>query len=137
MQSTKDPNSIDDLVLQIKGKIEIPSKLEIGHNYTLSCKGSITAITETDREDGGRVYLYKFEPTFVELITETGKTLKTKDPRKNSVKIRNYLFKIYVAEGYTEPFDDVYDAFCWEVMGATPILIKEAVKRINGEKTNP
>jgi hypothetical protein len=97
-------------------------------------EGSITGYKFESNDNGTADKIYDFKPVLIELLTPKGKTLKTKDPRKNSVKIRNYLFKIYVAEGYTEPFDDVYDAFCWEVMGNTPNLLREAVKRINGEK---
>jgi hypothetical protein len=121
-------------ILKLKGNAELPEAVEITHNYKITLEGSITGYKVEDNENGTENRIYDFKPVLVELLTPTGKTLKTKDPRKNSVKIRNYLFKIYVAEGYTEPFDDVYDAFCWEVMSQTPSLIRSAINRINGEK---
>ena len=125
---------INSHILKLKGNAELPNELEVDDNYHISMEGSITGYKFESNDNGTADKIYDFKPVLIELLTPKGKTLKTKDPRKNSVKIRNYLFKIYVAEGYTEPFDDVYDAFCWEVMGNTPNLLREAVKRINGEK---
>ena len=125
---------INSHILKLKGNAELPNELEVDDNYHISMEGSITGYKFESNDNGTADKIYDFKPVLIELLTPKGKTLKTKDPRKNSVKIRNYLFKIYVAEGYTEPFDDVYDAFCWEVMGQTPMLIREAIKRINGEK---
>jgi hypothetical protein len=125
---------INSHVLKLKGNSELPEALEIASNYHIALEGAVTGYKVEDNENGTVDYIYDFKPIKVDLLTPKGKSLKLKDNRKNSVKIRNYLFKIYVAEGYTEPFDDVYDAFCWEVMSQTPSLIKEAIKRINGEK---
>jgi len=123
--------------VKIQGKANVPEKLSIGHNYKLEADCSITSETRCDNENGEFDVIYKVEPITVSIQKDNGKIIKAKDPRRNSQKIRNYLYKIYVAEGYTEPFDSVYDAFSWEVMGATPNLLRDAIKRINGEKTNP
>lgn len=122
--------------VKIQGKANVPEKLSIGHNYKLEADCSITSETRCDNENGEFDVIYKVEPITVSIQKDNGKIIKAKDPRRNSQKIRNYLYKIYVAEGYTEDFDSVYDAFSWEVMSNTPNLLREAVKRINGAKTN-
>jgi len=127
---------INSHILKLKGNAELPEALEIASNYHIALEGAVTGYKVEDNENGTVDYIYDFKPIKVDLLTPKGKSLKLKDARKNSVKMRNYLFKIYVAEGYTEPFDEVYDAFCWEVMGQTPSLIREAIKRINGEKNH-
>ena len=127
---TKDPVTKNNSVLKLQGKAEIPENLEIGTNYEVHIKGSITAVTESDNNDGSHTLYHKFEPVFVEVITEMGKSIKAKDPRRNSAKIRNYLFKAYFNEGYTEDFDSVYDAFTLEVMLMTPQLLRGAIKRL-------
>ena len=127
---------INSHVLKLKGNSELPEALEIASNYHIALEGAVTGYKVEDNENGTVDYIYDFKPIKVDLLTPKGKSLKLKDNRKNSVKIRNYLFKIYTSEGVVENFDDVYDAFCWEVMGNTPNLLREAVKRINGEKPN-
>lgn len=126
----------ENYFLKIQGKVNIPERVEIGHNYKLTADCSITSETRIDNENGEFDLVFKVEPITAEIQKDNGKVIKAKDPRKNSQKMRNYLFKIYSAEGYTEDFDSVYDAFTWEVMGMTPELLRQAIKRINGEKTN-
>jgi hypothetical protein len=67
----------------------------------------------------------------VEILKSNGKIIKARDPRKNSQKMRNYLWKIYTDEGYCEDFDLVYDTFAYEVMGMTPSILKSVIKRLN------
>jgi len=120
--------------LKIAGKAELPSDIEIAHNYHISLEGSVTGFKVEDNEDGTFNKIYDFKPVKVDLLTPLGKSLKLKDPRKNSQKMRNYLFKVYHDEGYCEDFDLVYDAFSKEVMSMTPGLLREAIKRLNNGK---
>ena len=115
---------------KIQGKVNIPQKLEIGHNYRLVADCSVTSESKEDLENGEFSITSKLVPITAEISKDNGPTIKAKDPRKNSQKIRNYLFKIYANEGYTEDFDQLYDAFTQEVMTITPELIREALKRI-------
>jgi hypothetical protein len=113
------------------GKAELPKEIKEGANYHISCEGAIVSSSLNDNEDGTWNKVYTFKPIKVELLDPLGETLKLKDPRKNSQKIRNYLFKIYSDEGFVEPFDDVYDQFTNEVMCMTPQLLRGAIIRIN------
>jgi hypothetical protein len=68
------------------------------------------------------------------MITETGEKVKLADPRKQSVKFRNYLYKLWLEDGCIYDFDTVYEQVVYEVMGIMPSLLRSAIKRINGEK---
>ena len=122
--------------LKIQGKVNIPERVDIGHNYKLTADCSITSESKIDNDNGEFDVVFKVEPITAEIQKDNGKIIKARDPRKNSQKVRNYLFKCYSAEGYCEDFDSVYDAFTYEVMSMTPGLLREAIKRINGEKPN-
>lgn len=117
--------------IKIQGKANIPNALSIGHNFKITSDCSITSQTKTDNDDGTFSVTFKAEPITVEIQKDNGEVIKAKDPRKNSQKIRNYLFKHYFNEGVIEDFDRVYDAFTLEVMAMTPQLLREAVKRVN------
>ena len=116
--------------VKINGKANISKPLEIGHNFKLVSDCSVTSVTRTDNENGEFDVTYKMEPITIEIQKDNGEVVKAKDPRKNSQKMRNYLFKIYANEGYTEDFDQVYDAFTYEVMSMTPELLRQAIKRL-------
>jgi hypothetical protein len=116
--------------VKIQGKANIPTRLAIGHNYRLTADCSITSESKEDNEDGTYNVVFKVVPVTVEIAQDNGQTVKAKDPRKNSQKLRNYLFKLYHNEGYTEDFDSVYDATTLEIMGMMPHHLKEAIKRL-------
>lgn len=116
--------------VKIQGKANIPERLAIGHNYRLTADCSISSEQRIDNDNGTFDVVFKVEPVTVEIGRDNGTTVKARDPRKNSQKMRNYLFKIYHEEGYAEDFDRVYDMFTHEVMGATPGLLRSAIKRL-------
>jgi hypothetical protein len=120
--------------IKLQGKANIPKPLKIGHNWKITSDCSIVSESKEDNEDGSFSIIYKAVPVTVDIESDNGEVVKAKDPRKNSVKIRNRLFKIYADEGYVEDFDRVYDAFTSEVMFMIPSLLREAIKRVNNEK---
>lgn len=122
---------METFYVKLSGKCNIPQKLEIGHNYKLSGDCSVTSEQRIDNNDGTFDIVSKLEPITVAVERDNGEVIKAKDPRRNSQKIRNYLFKIYTAEGYIEDFDKVYDTFTHEVMGMTPELLRQTIKRLN------
>lgn len=121
----------ENYYVKIQGKANIPVPLPIGHNYRLTADCSVTGENRSDNNDGTYDVTFKVEPITVEIGTSNGETIKARDPRKNSQKIRNYLFKHYHDEGVIEDFDRLYDAFTYEVMSMTPVLMREAIKRLN------
>jgi len=117
--------------LKVSGKANIPTALSIGHNFKVTCDCSIVSEQKNDLENGEFSVTYRAVPLTIEIQKDNGPTVKAKDPRKNSQKIRNYLFKLYFDEGYVEEFDKVYDAFTQEVMFMSPQLLRQAIKRLN------
>lgn len=120
--------------IKLQGKANIPKALSIGHNFKITSDCSIVSEQKSDLENGEYSITYKAVPITIDIEKDNGEVVKAKDPRRNSQKVRNYLFKIYMNEGYVEDFDRVYDEFTNEVMFNTPRLLEEAVKRVNNEK---
>lgn len=87
-----DETQKNDHVLKLTGKAELPNALKIGHNYQVNLQGTITSITETDKNDGSHVLYYKFEPVHIEVINEKGEALKLKDTRRASQQLRARLW---------------------------------------------
>lgn len=106
----KDPTAVNDYLIKLSGKAEIPEALEIGNNYEINAKGTITNINEQDKDDGSRVYSYKFEPVIIEIINETGKSLKAKDTRTDS-KLWHSQMYVKWKESQTNMTDDEFYHF--------------------------
>jgi len=80
--------------LKIHGKSNIPSALEIGHNYRLVADCSIVKESKSDNEDGSFDLVYTMVPVTCEVSKDNGATIKAKDPRKNSVKFRKSCWAV-------------------------------------------
>ena len=104
----KDPQAINDYLIKLSGKAALPEPLDIGYNYKIEAEGAIVSMTETDRDDGGRVFLWKFEPVLVRVVKE-GKTIKAKDTRRRSQQLRSALFKQWRDNNEPKEFEDYYD----------------------------
>ena len=116
--------------IKVTGKANIPEALSIGHNWKIECDCSIVSEQKSDLENGEFSVTYRAVPVTINIIKDNGEVVRAKDPRKNSQKIRNYLFKLYADEGHVEDFDSVYDAFTQEVMFMSPQLLRQAIKRL-------
>lgn len=117
--------------IKVQGKANIPKALSIGHNFKISSDCSIVSEQKEDLENGEFSVTYKAIPVTITIEKDNGEVVKAKDPRKNSQKIRNYLFKLYSDAGYVEDFDRVYDQFTYEVMAMSPSLLQETIKNLN------
>ena len=85
--------------LKIAGKVNIPTELSIGHNYKLTADCSIVSEQKSDLDNGEYSITYKLVPLTAEVIRDNGETVKAKDPRRNSEKFRNRLWKLWDSEG--------------------------------------
>lgn len=103
---------INSHVLKIAGSVEIPKALTSGFNYSVKIEGAVPKIEMVDNENGTFDVIYKMKPIRVEVVTETGETLKAKDPRSNSEKMRAQVRAIYLDKGLNCDFDAFYDKFC-------------------------
>ena len=106
----KDPQQTNSYVIKLMGKAELPNELEIGHNYSVSIQGSITAKTESDNEDGSSTFYYKFEPVVVEVITEKGERIRAKDTRGMSKQLRSCIWKNWQDANENIDFEDYYQS---------------------------
>ncbi len=100
---------MDSYCVKLQGKAEIPEPLKIGHNLRTTIEGSITSETIEDNEDGSFTHVYKFAPVLVELIKETGETIKAKDVRSRGQQLRGVLWRRW--KNLNEPisFEEYYD----------------------------
>lgn len=116
--------------LKVQGKANIAVPLAIGHNFTVEAACSITQEQKDDNEAGGFDITYKAVPQTIEIRKDNGPTIKAKDPRRNSAKIRNMLWKQHFNEGGIEDFDRVYDEATWVILSMMPAIYREAIKRL-------
>lgn len=119
---------INSHILKLTGKCELPSGIEIGHNYTVVLKGSVVNASESDNEDGTHNMTYGFRPVTGEVTTDDGATLKLKDNRSNSTLIRQLLYKRWVNAASNIAFEDFYDGVCREIMQNIDDLIAKYEK---------
>lgn len=106
--------------IKVMGKANIPTRLEIGHNYKLTADCSITQEQKIDNNDGTFDVVFKVEPATVQIQGDNGQVVKAKDPRKNSQKIRNTLYREWAFLNEAIDFERFYDT-------CTQIIIKNAV----------
>ena len=104
----KDESVKNDHVLKLSGKAELPDALKIGNNYGITLQGTVTSITEIDKNDGSHVLYYKFEPIHIEVINEKGEAIKLKDTRSSSQLFRARLWTEWKNSKSDSTFDDWY-----------------------------
>lgn len=110
-------------ILKLTGKSELPSAIEMGHNYHVALNGSITAVAEHDNEDGTADRIYTFKPIKMDLLTPKGKTLTLKDTRSNSQLLRSMLYGKWKNAASAISFEEAYAKFTYGVMSDMDELI--------------
>lgn len=100
---------INDYIVKMSGKVSILEPILIDHNYTLKLDCAVVAENLKTNENGTFNIEYKIEPMRVELIDETGKSLKAKDPRTWSQKLRAMVLFESRRENLDEQIE--YDSF--------------------------
>lgn len=101
------PNSY---FLKIAGKVSIPEPVILDQNYLISMNCSVTSETKVTNDDGTYDIVFKIEPMTAEILKPNGKIVKAKDPRRNSTKVRNVIYKIWSDRNITQDFDSFYTA---------------------------
>ena len=107
---------MEEFYLKLNGKVNIPEKLELGHNYHAILGGSITKEERLDLNNGDFAITAKFEPITCEVLTPKGKTLKAKDKRKMSQKLRGRIFMIWQEGQEQMDFDEYYEKRMKEII---------------------
>ena len=119
----KDPEKVNDFYVKLTGKASIPEPLLIGHNYELKTQGTVTGLTETDKDDGTHFVYFTYKPVMVELINETGESIKAKDTRSLSQQLRLLIRKKWMNNASSVEFDKVYEKFMYGVIREVDYLM--------------
>ena len=116
--------------IKIQGKANIPSELAIGHNYKVEADCSITSEQKNDNEDGTFDIVYKVEPITASIQKDNGVVVKAKDPRRNSQKIRNSLYRDWSNLSVAIDFDRFYDEATNIILKEIPIITDQVLKKL-------
>lgn len=90
--------TVNENILKLTGRVSIPEALELDINYSLALQGSITGKDERINHNGTLDSIWRFEPVKCEILTPMGKTLRAKDPRKMSQKLRSVMYVVNQTE---------------------------------------
>ena len=101
---------INSHILKLTGRAESPVELEIGHNYDVSCSGSIISETLHDLNDGRIDKVYTFKPATIEVLTPKGQRIKLKDSRTRTQLLRGRMYGIWSKLQTDQSFEDWWDA---------------------------
>lgn len=99
---------MDIFFIKISGKVNVPKKISIGHNYKLTMDCSVTQEQKEDNNDGTFNIISKAEPITCTIEKENGEIIKGKDTRKESQKLRSKLYMVWQSNNNPLPFDDFY-----------------------------
>ena len=110
-------------ILKLQGKVNIPDPLTIGENYKITIQGSITGDSRNDNFDGTVDTTFKFEPVLVEILTPQGVSIKAKDKRKLSQKLRGRLFLLWKDSKEQMDFEDYYEVQMTKIIGKIDEII--------------
>jgi hypothetical protein len=93
---------------KISGKVNIPKKIEIAHNYRLTMDCSVTQEQRNDNNNGTFDVVSKVEPITCEIQKDNGEIIKGKDTRKESQKLRSKLYMVWQSNNNPLPFEEYY-----------------------------
>jgi hypothetical protein len=122
-----DEIKINEHILKLSGRANIPQGLFIGKAYKISIDGEVTSTTDSNNQDGTCNRVYKYEPITVEIKNEYGDTIKTKDVRKRSVQVRKTLWKFWMTSGTDMDFETFYDECMKRVILLAPEISKKVI----------
>lgn len=118
----------DSHALKITGKVELAKALDNDKNYRIAIEWSITNISTSPNGDWTYSNTYSLRPVHVLIHDELGSTIKARDPRSNSTKLRSLLkFKYEKWEAWDsfKEFNDFYDSFYSEIYKNLDFLLSK------------
>lgn len=103
--------------LKFTWKVNIPDPLKNDTNYRIAIEWSIYNTNESSNQDWTYTITHSIKPIHCLIHDKLGETIKARDIRSNSEKLRAYLFRKYnndprLLDKYLN-FDDFYDSFFW------------------------
>ena len=122
---------ISSHILKLTGKAELPEEIKISENYHVSLDGSVIDEKLATQDDGTFSKTYTFKPIKIDLLDHLGNTLKLKDPRNMSQRVRSSTWKVWTNEACNKEFDLVYEQTMILVIRNIDRLVLEAISRLN------
>lgn len=107
----KDKDKQDDWLIKLSGKAAVSMPLSVNNNFKVVIQGEITEERKKNRQDGGMIYTWVFEPVLVETINHLGETLKAKDVRKTSQRMRSRSWLYWKDNNINMSDDDFWNWF--------------------------
>lgn len=96
--------------VQLRGKVNIPKKVSIGHNFKLELQGSVTDERRSDLENGDFEVTSTFRPITCEIKTDLGETIKGKDTRSRSQQLRAIMYRKWEMNDDFRGHEEQYEA---------------------------
>jgi hypothetical protein len=107
---------MENYVVKIIGKTEIPEPLLLGTNYLISVNADITTITREDNHDGTETLYFRARPQTCEILKSNGEVIKGKDTNSRSKQLRMLLWKRWREQDTPISFEDYYDKEMVKIM---------------------
>lgn len=98
----------NERILKITGSACLEKGLEFGKEYRLALIAETNKISTVNREDGTHDIIYSAKLINAAILGEK-ETIKTKDKKRRSQKMRSALYLVWQEEGAQGEFDDFYD----------------------------
>lgn len=100
---------INSYQLKVQGTIELPQGVKLATDYDLHLSGSIIKLEQKDCFDGNFDEIATFKPAIGEIVNERGETVKVKDMRNNSSKMRSLSKRLWLDRGGIGNFEEWHD----------------------------
>jgi len=116
--------TISSKYVKVSGEFELERDLEIGNDYEIKLKGSLTEKREKDDNEGGAELTFIYKPYLGEIISESGETTKLKDKRRASQKLRGMIefYRTEIASDMDE--EEFYQGFMGKVLANFPEIVE-------------
>lgn len=83
---------VNEHIIKLQGKANIPLSLEMGRSLTVKMEGAIDNISDSDNEDGTVDRIYRFRPLVAEIVSDNGASMKSKETRSMSKQMRGAIW---------------------------------------------
>lgn len=115
--------------LKITGLAHIDEELSTGRDYTIAVNGEIDKIIDETNSEGIKKKIFCFKPNIIEIVKDTGETIKGTYGNSASKKLRGAVY-FYQQENYPEaPEEEFYQRFMKRLIANLP-MVAEMLKNI-------
>lgn len=113
--------------ISLRGKANIPEKLELGSGYKVSLDGEVISVTEHNNQNGSKDLVFAFKPALCEIVDDRGKVIKARDLRSRSQQLRRMLKSAWESDATADPdHEKSYDHVMKYILSKAYDLYEEA-----------